>query len=132
MERLKYLIDSNVVIDYLGNKIPTHAMAFMNEVFNITKPFISIITQIEVLGFKVPEEHHQLLRDAIRNIDIIDLNSATAERTISIRRLHKIKLPDAIIAATTIENELTLITRNIVDFKNIKGIKVLDPYKHIV
>jgi len=41
-------------------------------------------------------------------------------------------LPDAIIAATTIENELTLITRNIVDFKNIKGIKVLDPYKPIV
>ncbi|MVN22172.1 type II toxin-antitoxin system VapC family toxin [Mucilaginibacter arboris] len=132
MERLKYLIDSNSVIDYLGNKIPTYGMAFMNEVFNKMNPSISIITKIEVLGFNAPEEHTQLLRDAIKNIDVIDLNSAIADRTILIRKLHKMKLPDAIISATALEYGLILITRNISDFRNLAGLTIIDPHQFSV
>ena len=42
---------------------------------------------------------------------------------------HKIKTPDAIIASTAIVNGLTLITRNTKDFKNIEGLKIIDPYE---
>jgi len=45
-----------------------------------------------------------------------------AEKTYLLRREHRIKLPDAIIAATALANQFTLITRNTTDFWNIKGL----------
>jgi hypothetical protein len=45
-----YVIDSNAVIDYLSGQIPGTGMLFMDTIINDT-PVISIITQIEVLGF---------------------------------------------------------------------------------
>jgi predicted nucleic acid-binding protein len=41
---------------------------------------------------------------------------------------HKTKLPDAIIAATALVYDLVVVSRNVADFKNIKGIQVIDPH----
>jgi len=57
------------------------------------------------------------------------LNRDIARVTIALRKDHKIKLGDAIIAATALVNNLTIITRNIVDFKNIEGLKLLNPFE---
>lgn len=46
----QYLIDSNSVIDYLSGKLYKNGMSFMNQVINDI-PIISVITQIEVLGY---------------------------------------------------------------------------------
>jgi predicted nucleic acid-binding protein len=51
------------------------------------------------------------------------------EQAINILKGHKIKTPDGIIASTAIINGLTLITRNTKDFKNIEGLKIIDPYE---
>ena len=56
------------------------------------------------------------------------LGNEVIEKAIEIRSKIKIKTPDAIIASTSILNNLTLITRNVNDFKNITGIKVLNPF----
>jgi predicted nucleic acid-binding protein len=45
---------------------------------------------------------------------------------VQIRRSRKIKTPDAIIAATVIVYDLTLIT-NDNDFKNISHLKTMNP-----
>jgi hypothetical protein len=45
-----------------------------------------------------------------------------------LRKKKKTKLPDAIIAATALELGLTLITRNIGDFKNIPNLKSINPW----
>lgn len=37
-------------------------------------------------------------------------------------------MPDAIIAATTLEFDLILISHNLKDFSKIEGLKLLDPY----
>lgn len=47
MEQPQYLIDTNVVIDYLGRKLPVSGMNFMHGVINAV-PNISIVTNIEV------------------------------------------------------------------------------------
>jgi predicted nucleic acid-binding protein len=47
---------------------------------------------------------------------------------IELRKKNKTKLPDAIIAATALELGLTLITRNIGDFKNIPNLKSINPW----
>lgn len=50
-------------------------------------------------------------------------------KTISIRKSNKIKLPDAIIAATALVYDLTLISRNTSDFKNIAGLQSIHPHE---
>lgn len=48
---------------------------------------------------------------------------------ITIRRKHKIKLSDAIIAATDLINKSTLVTRNTIYFKVIEEIHIYNPLK---
>ncbi len=57
----------------------------------------------------------------IHNVALVyNLDEAIVSEKIAIRKTNKIKLPDAIIAATAIENKLTLITHNAKDFEKIK------------
>lgn len=127
MEQPQYLIDTNAVIDYLGNKIPELGMDFMNIIIDAI-PNISVVTKIEVLGFNAPEKHYQTLVNFISDATVFDLTNAVVEESIEIRKNYKTKLPDAIIAATAIVYDLILISRNISDFKNISNLKVVDPH----
>jgi predicted nucleic acid-binding protein len=45
-------------------------------------------------------------------------------------RQSKIKLPDAIIAATALTENYILVTRNIGDFKHIPGLELLNPWDY--
>lgn len=49
-------------------------------------------------------------------------------KTADIRKKHKIKLPDAIIAATALVYELSLVSRYVYDFKNINGLQLINPW----
>ncbi|AYQ34414.1 PIN domain-containing protein [Runella sp. SP2] len=53
---------------------------------------------------------------------------SVVEASIEIRKRHKTKLPDAIIAATALVYGLVLISRNVSDFKSIDGLQVIDPH----
>jgi len=122
-----YVIDSNVVIDYLSGQIPEDGMSFMNTVINDI-PVISIMTQIEVLGFNNPTEIESLLNQFINASLVINLSGDIVKTTIEIRKNIKIKTPDAIIAATAIVLGYSLITRNTSDFKKISKLKVINPW----
>ncbi len=127
MEQPQYLIDTNAVIDYLGSKLPASGMDFMNTVIDAV-PNVSVVSKIEVLGFNAPEQHYKTLSDFINDATVLDLTNNVVEASIEIRKKHKTKLPDAIIAATALVYDLVLISRNISDFKNIDGLKVIDPH----
>ena len=127
MEQPKYLIDTNAMIDYLGSKLPASGMQFMNKVIDAV-PNVSVVTKMEVLGFNAPEQHYKTLSDFINDAIVLELTNNVVEASIEIRKKHKTKLPDAIIAATALVYDLDLISRNISDFKNIDGLKVTDPH----
>lgn len=127
MEQPQYLIDTNAVIDYLGNKLPFSGMDFMNKVIDEV-PNVSVVTKIEVLGFNTLEEHYRLLINFINDATVLDLTNNVVEESIEIRKKHKTKLPDCIIASTALVYDLILISRNISDFKNIDGLQVIDPH----
>jgi len=124
---MNYLIDSNVVIDYLAGKFPKLGKEFMNTVVNDI-PVISVITKIEILGFTSTTEAESLLREFIEASHLIVLSDTIIDKTIELRKTTKIKLPDAIIAATCLVSNLILITHNIQDFKNIPYLEIIDPY----
>ncbi len=127
MEQQQYLIDSNAVIDYLGNLIPTSGMVFLNDIVDLI-PNISVITKIEVLGFNAADVHYKTLVDFVDDAVVFDLTEQIVDITIQIRKKYKTKLPDAIIAATAMAYNLKLISRNHSDFKNIGGLEVINPY----
>jgi predicted nucleic acid-binding protein len=128
MEQSQYLIDTNAVIDYLGKKLPITGMMFMNNIIDAV-PNVSVITKIEVLGFSAPDEHYQLLTDFMGDATVLDLTNNIVDERIGIRKRHKTKLPDAIIAATALAHGYSLITNNEKDFANIKGLKIINPHK---
>ena len=128
MEQPQYLIDTNVVIDYLGRKLPVQGMDFMNTIID-NIPNVSVVTKIELLGFKAPAEHYQLLTQFMEDANVLDLLSNVVDASIEIRKDHKTKLPDAIIAATAIVYNLVIISHNVSDFRNITGLQVIDPHK---
>ena len=42
--------------------------------------------------------------------------------------IKKIKLPDCIIAATALDNNVSLVTRNVKDFQHIDELPIIDPF----
>lgn len=56
MGKERYLIDTNVVIDYFGEKLLILGMDFMNVVVDAV-PIVSVIIQIELLGFNSTKQH---------------------------------------------------------------------------
>jgi predicted nucleic acid-binding protein len=82
---------------------------------------------METLGFNFKTFTDQELTEKfVLNSNIIGLSEDVINATIQVRKSKKIKLPDAIIAATAIANNLQLITQNTVDFKNIEGLQIID------
>lgn len=85
---------------------------------------MSIINKIELLSFTSPDKN---LYDFIAFANLFYLEDDIIDKTIEIRRSSKIKLPDAVIAATALVYHLTLLTRNIKDFQKVPGLKFLNP-----
>jgi predicted nucleic acid-binding protein len=123
----QYLIDSNAVIDYLGKKMPKAGLDLLSAVMDST-PQVSVITKVEVLGYNAPQDSEQLLKSFMDDVVVIGLTDEIITQTIAIRKTHKIKLPDAFVAATAIVFNLTLVTRNAIDFKMIKNLALIDPW----
>jgi len=93
------------------------------------EPSISVITHIELLSNKnIPPDEWKKIIDFIQIAAIYELTKEVVEKTIALRQNYKIKIPDAIIAATSLVHNQKLITRNISDFKNITGLTIIDPY----
>ena len=121
----RYLIDTNVIIDNFGNKLPQKAKTLLYSI-ELT---LSAVTKIEVLGWiNASKEQLQPLYEFMEIATILPINEAVIEKTITIRQTKKIALGDAIIAATALVYDLTLITRNTKDFINISGLKTIDPH----
>ncbi|GHV25104.1 hypothetical protein AGMMS4952_02040 [Spirochaetia bacterium] len=97
----EYLLDSNVIIGYLAGKIPPVGMKAISDIVDKKCQF-SVISQIEVLRFNDTPENEQALAEFVSNSIILPLTDTVAVRTIALCKQSKIKLPDAIIAATAL------------------------------
>jgi predicted nucleic acid-binding protein len=125
MGRTNYLIDTNVAIYYFGMALSKESEKYIDQIL-VDKYYISVINRIELLGFKgLIKNESEALSSFISNAFIFDLEEEIILETIHIRKNYSIKLPDAIIAATCLVNNCTLITNNIRDFDKITGLKLV-------
>lgn len=112
------LLDTNIIVYALKG------LAHVKPYFNVN-PFISVITEMEILGVKEMREDEISIREtAIEFCSIIPFTNKIKSRAILIKRQIKIPLPDAIIAATAIEEGLALVTAD-KGFKRIKDLQLI-------
>jgi predicted nucleic acid-binding protein len=107
---VRALFDTNIIVDYL-NAVPQAR----TELKRYAEKAISIITWMEVM-VGASGDVEDATRSFLNTFDVIALDGEIAERAVSLRRTHHIKLPDAIIWATAQANARLLVTRNTKDF----------------
>ncbi|MEA5620974.1 type II toxin-antitoxin system VapC family toxin [Cronbergia sp. UHCC 0137] len=125
---MKYLYDTNIFIYYLADDITVNSW-FTEEFLNLHEIIVSPIIRIELLSFTgLSKEEEQSIEDLLSQFNTVPLLREIENQTIQIKQQYKIKLPDAIIAATAINQDAFLVTRNVSDFKGITGLKIENPF----
>ena len=92
--------------------------------------YFSFINKIELLSFsQITEKDENLIKEMLNEFNYIGFDENIEEKTIQIRKKFNIKIPDAIIAASALTYNCTLVTRNELDFNNVSGLNLFNPYK---
>ncbi|WBA42418.1 type II toxin-antitoxin system VapC family toxin [Hymenobacter canadensis] len=124
-----YIADTNVVIDLVLGRLPMSSATWLDTQLAAQQIAVSVITRIELLGKLVPDSEASFLQSFVQAVAILPIDEPVVQQTILLRQQHRIKLPDALIAATAIAHGLPLLTRNVSDFNSIIGIQVLNPHE---
>ena len=104
MNGTDFLADTNALI-YLLNGNPCMSPFLQN------KLAFSVISELELLSFSgITSEEENNIKSFLLDCNEIYLTDEIKEKTIEIRKKYKINLPDAIVAASAIVNNLPLIT----------------------
>jgi predicted nucleic acid-binding protein len=132
---MPYLIDSDWLIDCLQRKVEATALI---DSLAPDRVYISIISYMEafqgVLREADSQTAHTRLLDFVQAAPVLPFDSAVAEACARIREAVRggrvrpnRRALDLMIAATAIENGLTLVTRNIDDFADIPDLVLHRP-----
>jgi hypothetical protein len=118
-------IDSNIVIAYLAEDLRVSSFLDACREQGIYL-YISTVVASEVLAFEMTPEERKIVKQFLKNnFIIIPFSEDLVDLVAELRMTSRIKLPDAIIAATALHTGSALLTRNVKDFKKVKGLKVM-------
>ena len=113
------VIDSNIIIYALNQNIK--ALNYIEEDFC----YISFISEIEVkCSEKLTERDYLNIDNLLKNTRQININCEIIEKAILIRKIYKLRIPDAIVAATTFYLDVPIITAD-KQFTKVKDIEVI-------
>jgi predicted nucleic acid-binding protein len=115
-------------VDFLAD---TNFIIHLNEGNPLVEPFldynfgVSFVSEIELLGaFSISKIKKSQLNDILGDCKIFEMDTQIKQICIKIRQQYKLKIPDAIIAATAIAYKIPLITSD-KDFEKIKEIDLI-------
>lgn len=102
---MKYLLDTNILIDIHAGRIAPGALAGHYA--------YSVISEIELLSWPaIKPMQDQELRYLLGHLHRVEVDAAVRETAILLRRQYRLKLPDAIIAASAQAHDATLLTND--------------------
>ncbi len=111
------LLDTDVFVDHLRGArriVPgRHRLAY------------SVVTRCELFAGRGADE--EVLRALLAPFRELAVDRAVAERAGRLRRETGIRTPDALIAATALEHRLALATRNVRDYRAVRGLRISPP-----
>ena len=121
---MSVLLDTNVLIAQ-GNG----EFTLFFEGLTTQRIVISVINRIELLaGPRLTEPQRSALVSLLDEFQEVSLTDEVVSMTIELLQSRQVKrLPDAIIAATALVTDSTLVTRNTIDFQRVTGLTLVDP-----
>ncbi|NMM06707.1 type II toxin-antitoxin system VapC family toxin [Polaromonas sp.] len=113
MSGIKYLLDTNCILGLL-KATPEVLEMVSQRALLASECAYSAITRMELLGYPgINAAEEQLIVDRLSKFTYRTITIEIEDGAIALRRAHKVKLPDAIIAATAIHDGLELLTFDI-------------------
>jgi predicted nucleic acid-binding protein len=100
------VLDTNIALYYLGGRLTG---PLPKGVYHV-----SIITEMELLSYPQlsPAEEQQIL-NFLSELLIIGIDESIKNSAIALRKQHRLKLPDAIVAATALSLNALLLTNDL-------------------
>lgn len=118
------LFDSNIVIYIAQKKLVPDAFVQPEDVL-----LISDVSFMETMGYTFTDMTERQETEALLAVLFrFPISEPVVQKVIEIRQSRRMKLPDAIIAATALIHNCTIVTRNISDFSGLPGLEVLNPF----
>lgn len=115
----KLLVDTNVVL-YLLSGDKTVA-----DLLDKKQIYLSFISELELLGYPgITSTEIQKVENFLDQCKIVDINEDIKTEAVRLKRKNRIKLPDAIIAATSVYLDMPLFTAD-EGFGGIEGINLI-------
>jgi len=124
---VELLFDTNILIYHLNGRLNEPETDLLRQGLSGQGAY-SVISRIEVLGFEQSEAADTQAKRVLSRLIELPLTSEIAERTIILRKRFRIKVPDAIIAATALEYSLQFVTRNQDDFVKFEDLRLINPF----
>ena len=117
-----YVLDTNILIYHLNGS--TRATEFLRN-RAASDCYLSAITVGELLSFdQLDAMALQAIEQLISQFGTLPVDASVARLAAEIRRVVKVSLPDALIAATAIRMNFTLVTENLKDFRRIPNLSL--------
>lgn len=118
------LIDSNIII-YATQSEYSDLRQFITQ----HSPLISAVSYVEALGFHgLSEQDRTHFETFFAAATILPISQAVLDGAIRVRQTRRMSLGDALIAATCLDHDLTLVTRNVADFDWVPNLRTLNPF----
>lgn len=110
MNGIKYLLDTNFILGLL-KATPEVLATVTDRDLSASSCAYSAVTRMELLGYpNITSDEELLIADRLSNFTYLPISAEVENLAIALRRTRKLKLPDAVIAATAIHHGMELLT----------------------
>jgi len=110
MDKNRFFLDSNVIIDTLNHKL--NLLAFLDN-FPDCETYINLVVEIEVLAkASMSEMEESEVRALLDSFKWAEIDKSVRNIAVQIRRTKELRLPDALIAATAITLNATVLSND--------------------
>lgn len=124
------LIDSDILIDEMRGLVS--AATFLNAQRPLGSVQISIVSAMELVQGCRNSADLRSVRELLRRVVLLPISSAVSQTAFGLMEVlflgHGLRIPDALIAATALDYDLVLHTKNLRHFQAVPGLSVVRPY----
>jgi len=125
-----FLLDTNIVLGFLNGHVKIND--FFQQHLAKQTLYVSQITRMELLGYaNITSNEETCLNRFLSFVKILPISDAVCDQAISLRRKTRLKLPDALIAATAICFNFVLVTCDADLLGNIDQLQSINPVKEL-
>jgi len=121
-----FLLDTNIILGFLKGD-PKISEFFHQQPTN-SIPVVSQITRMELLGFpNITAEEESCINRFLSFTKILPITDIICDQAILLRRKTRLKLPDALIAATAISSKLILVSCDSDLLSHVENLQSINP-----